>query len=220
MKQTFQDKNDERYWRQFIKAYNINESCQQKFKQYFDLIIQENQKYNITAITSVKGVMLDHFYDSLGLIKLHDMSKVKAIADIGSGGGFPGIPLAIMFPDVTVHLIEVNNKKINFLCMIAEELGLSNVMVHTSDFRTFLRTVQEPIEMFTARASLQLDELFRMFKPSCFYNDSLLVYWASKNWVPTDTEKMYLKKCQTYKVGEKQRSLCFFNKQSFNTSIE
>lgn len=212
MKQTFQDKNDERYWRTFVKAYDIDQHRQEKFKKYFDLIIQENQKYNITAITSVKGVMLDHFYDSLGLLKLHDMSQVESFADVGSGGGFPGIPLAIMCPDVKVHLIEVNNKKINFLCMVAEELGLDNVVVHTSDFRTFLRTVKEPITMFTARASLQLDELFRIFKPSCYYKDSLLVYWASKNWVPTDAEKMYLKECKTYKVGEKQRSLCFFNK--------
>lgn len=210
MKQTFPDKNDERYWRQFVKAYDIDEERQLLFKKYFDLIIQENEKYNITAITSVKGVMLDHFYDSLALVKRHDMQSVQALADVGSGGGFPGLPLAIMYHDIRVHLIEVNGKKINFLRMVAQELSLDNVVVHTSDFRTFLRKTEESIDMFTARASLQLDELFRIFKPSCRYKSSLLVYWASKNWVPTDSETVYLNECKSYRVGDKQRSLCFF----------
>jgi len=210
IKKYFTDKNDQRYWNQFVKAYDLSEAQQEKFKKYFDLIIQENQKYNITAITSVKGVMLDHFYDSLSLIKLHDLTKVKAIADVGSGGGFPGVPLAIMFDNLTVHLIEVNHKKISFLNMVAQELDLKNIVVHTEDFRTFLRKVQEPIDIFTARASLQFRELFRLFKPSSFYKNSTLVYWASKNWVPTDQETVYLGECKLYKVGEKQRSLCFF----------
>jgi hypothetical protein len=61
-----------------------------------------------------------------------------------------------------------------------------------------------------ARASLQLDELLRIFKPSSFLKTATLVYWASKKWIPTEQEKEYLEKCVEYDVGQKQRNLCFF----------
>ncbi len=210
MTEFFDDKHDVRYWNQFVKKYSIDLDKQHKFKQYFDLIVQENQKYNITAITSVKGILLDHFYDSLSLVRVYDLSKVQSLADVGSGGGLPGVPLAIINEHITVHLIEVNNKKIKFLSMVKEALKLDNLVIHTDDFRTFLRKSDKPIDLFTARASLPLKELLRVFKPSSIHHMCTLVYWASKNWVSTDQESVYLDTCISYQVGEKRRSLCFF----------
>lgn len=210
MKQYFESKQDLRYWNQFVKKYDISQDQQEKFKMYFDLILQENQKYNITAITTVKGIILDHFFDSLSLARLHNMSSITSIADIGSGGGFPGIPLAIMNKNIIVNLVEVNNKKVSFLTMIKETLSLENVVIHTQDFRTFIRKFESSIDLFTARASLPLSELLRIFKPSTSFQNSILVYWASKNWVPTEQENIYLDTCISYQVGEKKRSLCFF----------
>lgn len=213
MEQYFQDPKDVAVWNKFVQTYALDEVKQDKFKKYLDLIIQENQKYNITAITSNQGIILDHFYDSLALQNFVEMDKVAAMADVGSGGGFPGIPLAILNDHITYHLVEVTLKKAQFLSMVAEALGLKNIVIHTDDWRTFLRTFHEPIDIFTARASLQLKELFRIFKPSSPYQQSLLVYWASKNWVTSEQESEFLDSCEEYQVGEKKRSLCFFKSE-------
>lgn len=218
MNSYFQDPKDQAAWNKFVQTYTLDKNKQDKFKKYLDLVIQENLKYNITAITSNQGIIFDHFYDSLSLQNFIEMDKIAALVDIGSGGGFPGIPLAILNDKITVHLVEVTHKKVQFLSMVAEELGLQNVVIHTDDWRTFLRTFQDPVDVFTARASLQLKELFRIFKPSSPYQNSLLVYWASKNWITTEQESEFLDSCEEYQVGEKKRNLCFFkNAKSHDT---
>ncbi|MFA5998931.1 MAG: 16S rRNA (guanine(527)-N(7))-methyltransferase RsmG [Candidatus Babeliales bacterium] len=215
----FVDLEEQIIWNSFVEKFSINEHQAQQFKQYFDLIVQENQKYNITAITGVREIILDHFYDSLSLILFYDMKKIQSLADVGSGGGFPGIPLAIMCPEVQVHLIEVNNKKVYFLGLVVAQLGLNNVSIHTDDWRTFLRKSEVFVDLFVARASLQLDELIRVFKPSSKFQESGLVYWASKKWIATGQEREYLNKCLSYGVGDKERSLCFFMKNKSQQNL-
>lgn len=197
-------------WKVFVSTYDLTAVQQNQFQKYAQLLVQENEKYNITAITTPTEIVADHFYDSLALVKLHDMKTAKSIVDVGSGGGFPGIPMAIMCPDSLLHLVEVNLKKVHFLKLVAQELGLTNIMIHTDDWRTFLRKFTLPVDIFIARASLPVEELLRIFKPSSRYQKSIFVYWASKKWVPTLSEKEYLDNCLPYVVGEKQRQLCFF----------
>jgi len=197
-------------WTTLITQYQMTPEQQQQFHTYAKLLVQENEKYNITAITTPAEIVADHFYDSLALLKLYDIKILKSIVDVGSGGGFPGVPMAIMCPDTMIHLVEVNLKKVYFLKLVIQELELTNVVVHTDDWRTFLRKFQEPADLFIARASLPVAELLRIFKPSCRYKNSMFVYWASKKWVPTLSEKEYLDNCLPYFVGEKQRQLCFF----------
>lgn len=209
----FREDKDLQIWNKFVQDYNLDEQQQQKFQQYFDLIIAENQKYNITAITSVQGIILDHFYDSLALIKLYDLDYKNSLIDVGSGGGFPGIPLMIVNPHITVHIVEVAGKKIHFLQMVQEKLALQNIIIHQEDWRTFLRTESQAADVVTARASLQLKELFRMFRPSSPLKNATLVYWASEKWVPTTQDTMYLNECLPYKVGQKNRNLCFFTQE-------
>lgn len=201
-----------KFWQKFIEKYKISEHQQGQFRKYIELLLQENEKYNITAIDSVQEVVADHFYDSLSLTVKHDLSAVNRVVDVGSGGGFPGIPLAIMASNVQFCLVEVNLKKVHFLNLVVAELGLTNVEIRTEDWRTFLRVYRQPVDLFIARASLQLDELLRIFKPSSMYKNSIFVYWASAKWVPNLQEKEYLDTCSSYSVGEKQRQLCFFKK--------
>lgn len=182
----------------------------QKLEVYLKFLLQENEKYNLTAITDVDSVIHDHFADSLSILKLYDMNTVKSLIDVGTGAGFPGIALAIMCPEIAVCLIEVNLKKVNFLNMVIAMLDLHNVIVCTDDWRTFLRTYKHSVDLVVARASLQVDELLKMFKPSSNLKHGTLVYWASKKWIPTDPEKEYLDRCVEYEVGHKQRNLCFF----------
>jgi 16S rRNA (guanine527-N7)-methyltransferase len=219
------DQKHQHTWTQILQNNKINSDQEQQFLKYLQLLLEENQKYNLTAITNVDDVMLDHFADSLSILHHYDMSNVQRLIDVGSGGGFPGIPLAIMLPDVAVCLIEVNLKKVYFLNLVVQMLGLKNVTVRSDDWRTFLRSDPEKLKedmdprlredegnkvLVVARASLQVDELLRMFKPSSHLKNATLVYWASKKWVPTVQEKEYLKSCVEYNVGQKQRNLCFF----------
>ena len=201
-------------FKKLVKTYQIGDRQQQQLEHYAVRLLEENEKYNITAILDVSEVIRDHFHDSLALLKLHDLSKVHAVVDVGSGGGFPGIPLAIMCPHITFNLVEVNLKKVNFLRMMAQELGLENIVVHTDDWRTFLRKFENSADLFIARASLPVDELLRVFKPSSKFKEAIFVYWASKKWVPNIQEKEYLVTCSSYYVGEKERQLCFFEKKS------
>jgi 16S rRNA (guanine527-N7)-methyltransferase len=199
-------------WTQ-LKKYNLSTSQQQKFETYLNLLLEENEKYNLTAITDPADVVAYHFADSLALLKLHDMTDVRTIIDVGSGAGLPGMALAIAKPEISFMLIEVNLKKVNFLNMVIQALALENVQVNSSDWRTFLRRkhVASSNTMVVARASLAVEELVRIFAPSSEFKNGLLVYWATKKWIPTDQEKRYLDHCAPYTVAQKERKLCFFN---------
>jgi 16S rRNA (guanine527-N7)-methyltransferase len=133
------------------------------------------------------------------------MQEINAIADVGSGGGFPGLPLKIKFPHLSVVLIEVNHKKVEFLETIVRKLKLDNVTISDLDWRTFLRTTSFPIDLFVSRASLHTDELVRLFKPGCIYNSSRLVYWASQEWEAGKKEIPYVKSEYSYTLGMKKR---------------
>lgn len=208
---TFVDEQHQKAWQTFVAQYELTSDQERMFDIYLHLLLQENEKYNITAITNPSDVAGDHFFDSLAILKLHDMSTITSLVDVGTGGGFPGLALAIMLPHVNIQLIEVNLKKVHFLNLVITTLGLKNVSVSTDDWRNFLRVWSQPVDMVVARASLPVTEILRMFKPSSMLKNSTFVYWASKKWIPTPAEKEYLKNCATYDVGQKQRSLCFFN---------
>src|SRR5438105_1844085 len=98
-------------WLSFVQTNHLNEQQANQFKSYLSLLLEWNERFNITAITDPQKIVLDHFQDSLALTQFIDRSMIKGIADIGSGGGFPGIPLKIVLPDMPVVLIEVNSKK-------------------------------------------------------------------------------------------------------------
>ena len=97
---------NEQVWKTFVNTYKVSDKQQKQFKQFIDLLLQENKKYNLTAIVSIKDIILDHLYDSLAVVQSHDMNLYKSIGDVGTGGGFPGIPLAILYPEKQFHLIE------------------------------------------------------------------------------------------------------------------
>lgn len=202
---------DTQVWKTFVHTYKISDKQQKQFKQFIDLLLQENKKYNLTAITSIKEFVLDHLYDSLSPEKVADMSQYGSIGDVGTGGGLPGIPLAILYPDKKFHLIETNKKKITFLEFVCEKIGLSNVTMHSIDWRTFLRSKDLEIDLFVSRASITVKELLRIYKPSSFYKESTLMYWASQHWAPESKEgETHLKESKTYFVGTKKRALAIF----------
>lgn len=198
-------------WRVLVKRYQLTELQEELFKKYTQLLQQANQTSNITAITTECDIVELHFNDSLALTRFVDMTHYKGIADIGSGGGFPGIPLKIMFPQIPLFLIEVSNKKRDFLEMVVRELHLPDVQVIALDWRTFLRKTNFSIDLFCARASLEVSELVRMFKPSSPYKNAQLVYWAAGTWEPEKQVRPYITKQWEYHIAARERRLIMLN---------
>lgn len=204
--------NIENLWKNFQTKYQLTVEQLNSFKKYAELLIEWNQKINLTAMDAIEDIINYHFDDSLAVINFEDFDKIKSISDIGTGAGFPGIPLKIKYPHLEVVLIEVTQKKINFLNLVIQELNLKNIEVYTLNWRTFILKTDYEIDLFCARASLHTDELIKAFSKDSNYKKSKLVYWASIKWEPTGEDSTYLKKIEKYKVGDKERQLIFFSK--------
>lgn len=101
--------------------------CQ--FMSYYELLIEWNRVMNLTAITDFDEVCKKHFTDSLSLVKAYDMNALLSIMDIGTGAGFPGIPLKIAFPNLKITLLDSLHKRVDFLQTVIENLNLSNIEV-------------------------------------------------------------------------------------------
>ncbi|MDD4371618.1 MAG: 16S rRNA (guanine(527)-N(7))-methyltransferase RsmG [Anaerostipes sp.] len=98
-----------------------------QFETYFHMIIEKNKVMNLTTITEKDEVIDKHFVDSLAFVKSNIKFENQRILDIGTGAGFPGIPLKIAFPDLEVVLLDSLNKRIIFLNEVIDKLGLKNI---------------------------------------------------------------------------------------------
>lgn len=105
---------------------DFGEDMIKKFNDYYDLLIEWNKKINLTAITDYEEVVVKHFIDSILICRFIDISN-KRIFDIGTGGGFPGIPLKILCPDCEMILIDSLNKRIGFLNEVINSLGINKI---------------------------------------------------------------------------------------------
>ena len=117
-----------------LESLNINltELQIEQFKKYYELLVEYNKVMNLTGITDLEGVYLKHFYDSLTLVKAYDFNKELSLLDVGSGAGFPSIPLKIAYPNIKVTIIDGLNKRLEFLKVVIKELKLEDVtLIHT-----------------------------------------------------------------------------------------
>lgn len=199
----------EKVWEEFCQLIQPSKEQLHQFEKYAAYLLECNELFNLTAISDLSGVVRYHFLDSLALGKFTDMSTIKVIADIGTGAGFPAIPLKIMYPHLKIILIEVTKKKQEFLSDICKILALDDVTICDMDWRTFLRHSTDPVDTFITRAALADLELIRMFRPACVYKNSTLIYWVSKDWEPHKRVAPYIVKRDVYKIGNRESHLAF-----------
>ena len=136
-----------------------------KLEEYYNLLVTENEKINLTTITEKEDVYLKHFYDSLTLIKAYNLRKEATLCDIGTGAGFPGVVLSICFPNLRVTVVESIKKKINFLFLVKNELELKNLFICNERAEIFARNNVEKYDIVTSRAMARLNMLNEMCIP-------------------------------------------------------
>lgn len=137
----------------------VTEKKLKKLDEFYNLLILWNEKINLTTITAIQDVYLKHFYDSLTLFRVCDLTNDINICDVGSGAGFPGIVLKIFFPNLKITLVDSLNKRVNYLNTIIKELGLVNIEAVHSRMEDFSKVNEEKYDIITARAVANLSVL-------------------------------------------------------------
>ena len=149
------------------KEINIvfTEEQLQKFYQYMNLLIEWNEKINLTAIVEPKEIILKHFIDSLTIIKYIELNK--SVIDIGTGAGFPGIPVKIMREDLDITLLDSLNKRIHFLNEVIQKLELKNITAVHARIEEYAKNKQyrETFDVATSRAVANLTTLSEYMLP-------------------------------------------------------
>jgi len=105
----------------------LSEEQYNQYVTYYNMVVEKNKVMNLTGITEFDEFIDKHYIDSLSIVNAVDMSQVNSVIDVGTGAGFPGIPLKIAFPHLKITLLDSLNKRINFLNEVVEALGLQNV---------------------------------------------------------------------------------------------
>ncbi len=154
-----------------LKNLNITLTEEQllQFETYKNLLQEYNKKFNLTSLTSDSDIYLKHFYDSLCITKV-DLKDKNTILDIGSGAGFPGIPLSILYSDKKITLIEANTKKCNFLNIVKDKLNLNNLEIINTRAETFAKQTREYFDVVTSRAVSHLKILLELEIPTLKVN--------------------------------------------------
>ena len=153
--------------------FDLSNEQVEKFHKYRDLLLEWNEKFNLTAITDKEEIDEKHFIDSLLPLKYVEVKRGRLL-DIGSGAGFPGIPLAIVCPKVKVTLLESNGKKVRFLNEVVNQLGLENVNVINGRAENLKE--KESFNYVTARAVKQLNILLELSVPFLKVRGELFAY--------------------------------------------
>ncbi len=135
-----------------------------KLYLYYETLIEESKKINLTTITEINDVYIKHFYDSILLSKSIDL-KNKTIVDVGTGAGFPGLVLKIIEPTLKITLIEPTTKRCNFLNLVITKLDLKNIEVINDRAEVAINAYREYFDYATARAVSNLSILLELLTP-------------------------------------------------------
>ena len=182
-----------------LKKMNLTLTAEQlnQFEKYYEILVIENEKYNLTAITKKEDVYLKHFYDSLTLTKIIDLNN-QSLCDIGTGAGFPGIVLKIVYPTLKVTLLDATEKKCKFIQKVIDNLRLKDIEVINERAEIFSKVNREKYDIVTSRAVAPLKHLLEYSVPLVKING---YYIAMKGEITKEIENIdiYYKKLDIIK---------------------
>lgn len=139
----------------------LTEKQKEQFDKFYELLVEWNKVMNLTGITEYEEVNEKHFVDSVSIVKALDINSVKKVIDVGTGAGFPGIPLKIAFPHLEIVLLDSLNKRINFLNTVIAELGLEGISTIHGRAEDFAKKPEyrEQFDLCVSRAVANLSSL-------------------------------------------------------------
>ena len=173
--------NKEKFIEELLKLHiEISDIQLEKLEKYYEILERENKLYNLTSITEKGSVFLKHFYDSLTIVKIIDLNE-GTLCDLGTGAGFPGMVLKIIFPNLKITLIDATLKKCNFLEKVIKELKLENIKVINARVEEYAKIEREKYDIVTARAVAPLKHLLEYGIPLLKVNGTFVAMKGNIN---------------------------------------
>ncbi len=150
-----------------LKKINIDVTEEQlnQLNEYYILLVEWNQKVNLTRIIDKEDVYLKHFYDSATLNKAINLNEIDNLCDFGTGAGFPGIVIKILFPNIKITLVDSLNKRVNFLNEVINKLNLKDIVAIHTRVEDFAKNNREIFDVVVARAVAKLNILIEYATP-------------------------------------------------------
>lgn len=162
----------------------------EQLNEYYKALVEWNKKINLTSITDEKDVYLKHFYDSLTLFKEYDLTKDISLCDVGTGAGFPGIVLKIVFPNLKITLVDSLQKRLNFLDYVIKLLGLKDVELVHERMEYYSKQNEERFDIITSRAVAKVKILVEISFKALKISGHLILMKASFEEELSDAEKI------------------------------
>ena len=160
----------------------LNETQLSQFYTYYEMLIEWNEKINLTAITDFDEVLKKHFLDSIAIGRILNQNDIISILDIGTGAGFPGIPIKIAFPNVEITLMDSLNKRVNFLNEVIEKLSLKKISAIHGRAEDFAKKdlMREKFDLCVSRAVANLSSLSEFCLPYVKVGGRFVSYKSEK----------------------------------------
>lgn len=169
---------------------SITDKQLEQLNKYYKVLVEWNKKINLTSITEEKDVYLKHFYDSLTLFKEYDLTKDVSLCDVGTGAGFPGIVLKIVFPNLKITLVDSLQKRLKFLDYVIKLLDLKNVELVHERMEDYSKQNEEKFDIITSRAVAKTKILVEISFKALKISGHLILMKSSFEEELSDAEKI------------------------------